>query len=72
MIPLEKPWPRTHFTAILFKRPTMAKMKANGRSMVEFPITQGMEILIASIYPLLLIAIASMSGTRSSTTHIRN
>jgi hypothetical protein len=39
---------------------------------MEFSITKGKGILIASTYPLLLLVIASMSGTRSCTSNIRN
>jgi hypothetical protein len=64
--------PRTHYTTTQFKRPVIVRMKDNGRSMIEFSITEGKEMLIASIYPLPLIAMVSILGMRSCASHIRN
>jgi hypothetical protein len=72
MMPSGKPWPRTHYTTTLFKRPVIVRMKANGRSIVKFPIAEVKEILIACKYLLPLIAIASLLGMKSYATHIRN
>jgi hypothetical protein len=50
----------------------MERTKCNGRSMVESFIKKAKEILTAFPFPLPLIAMVSISGMRSCTTHIRN
>jgi hypothetical protein len=72
IILLEQPQPRTHCIIIQFKRTVIEKTKANGRSMVESTIQKGKEMLIASTFPLPLIAMVSRLEMRSCILHIKN
>jgi hypothetical protein len=67
-MPLGKLQHQAYSTTIQFKGPAKERMKANGRSWLEFSIREGKEMLIASTVLLPVIAMLSISGTRSCST----